>query len=188
MSLAINDSIRLPEMAAPSTPASGNVEVYSKTDKRPYSKGSDGVERRLGEWVRVNATADVTVNNSTTLVNCTGMSFSMVNNTVYEILVVVARKASGSTCVMKIGHTCGSLETSSYADGGTVVGGMSNGNFASGTTMAGASTTTAATQIRRGMVRASADGTFQALFAQNAAVVTDLIMDYTKSFILYREL
>jgi len=44
----ISDYALLTESAAPSTPASGKVAIYAKTDKKIYKKNSDGVEAEVG--------------------------------------------------------------------------------------------------------------------------------------------
>jgi hypothetical protein len=44
----IDDYFDLNEEAAPSTPSSGRVRVYSKTDKKLYLKNSDGTETAVG--------------------------------------------------------------------------------------------------------------------------------------------
>lgn len=40
---------QVPEQTVPATPAAGLVEFYAKVDKKPYVKGSDGVERKMYE-------------------------------------------------------------------------------------------------------------------------------------------
>jgi len=44
----IDDYLDIREESAPSTPASGKVRIYAKTDKKVYKKNSDGVESELG--------------------------------------------------------------------------------------------------------------------------------------------
>lgn len=44
----IDDYFDINEESAPSTPASGKVRVFAKSDKKLYKKGSDGVESEIG--------------------------------------------------------------------------------------------------------------------------------------------
>lgn len=44
----IDDYLDVNEESAPSTPASGKVRVYAKTDKKLYTKNSDGTESAIG--------------------------------------------------------------------------------------------------------------------------------------------
>jgi hypothetical protein len=44
----IDDYFLINEESAPSTPASGKVAVYAKTDKKIYTKNSDGTETEIG--------------------------------------------------------------------------------------------------------------------------------------------
>lgn len=54
-------AITVPEMAAPSTPASGKVAVYAKSDHKVYRKDSTGTEAELGggSGTTINSTNNV---------------------------------------------------------------------------------------------------------------------------------
>jgi hypothetical protein len=47
MSLKVRDSISVPEMAAPATPPSGEMEIYAKSDGRLYARNDVGTEYDL---------------------------------------------------------------------------------------------------------------------------------------------
>lgn len=66
--------VTLQEQAAPSTPSSGYMAIYPKSDKLVYAKGSDGVEIILGTQVFVGSSTR-TLSTASGNVAYTGVGF-----------------------------------------------------------------------------------------------------------------
>ena len=103
-------NIRLAEAAAPSTPASGKVIIYAKTDGLVYGKDDAGTETQLSN-------TSVTINIKTPATTTSGTSVditSIPSGTKYIVLSLYGVSSSGtSNYIVQIGDA-GGIETSGY--------------------------------------------------------------------------
>ena len=102
--------VRLSEAAAPSTPASGKVVVYAKTDGLIYGKDDAGTETQLSN-------TSVTINIKTPATTTSGTAIditSIPSGTKYIVLSLYGVSTSGtSNLIVQIGDS-GGIETSGY--------------------------------------------------------------------------
>ena len=103
-------NIRLAEAAAPSTPASGKVIIYAKTDGLVYGKDDAGTETQLSN-------TSVTINIKTPATTTSGPSVditSIPSGTKYIVLSLYGVSSSGtSNYIVQIGDS-GGIETTVY--------------------------------------------------------------------------
>lgn len=103
-------NIRLAEAAAPSTPASGKVVIYAKTDGLVYGKDDAGTETQLSNGSTIITLKASVATTSGTYADIT----SIPSGTKYMVFSLYGVSSSGtSNYIVQIGDS-GGIETTSY--------------------------------------------------------------------------
>jgi hypothetical protein len=107
--------IRLAEVAAPSTPASGKVVIYAKTDGRVYSKDDAGTESGISS---TQSTASYSSGQTLTVTECNGY---VIYVTGAATIVLPAIATGMSVTIITIGAVAVSVDPNAsdkiYLDG-----------------------------------------------------------------------
>jgi len=108
--VAAGGAITMIEQAAPSTPASGYVAVYSKTDGLWYGKDDAGTETKLSNEAPAEGTYTPTLFNTTNVAASTAYTthYSMVGNTI-TVWGKVAIDATAAVTLTELGMSLPSV-------------------------------------------------------------------------------